>query len=143
MKLLTSDIVPCWYELSWDEKQIAILLKVHKDFIDDVKPIPENNFYVLNLMESFKFAKFVGNFEGNFGFDNTFLRKGEVGSFIKFLIKIPQVKIQTSQKCSECRGSGKDDLRDSACLFCKGTGWMIEFDWHLARAISALSLIHI
>ena len=139
IKMITQESIPCWYELSWRGRKPAILLKVHKDFIASIKPISEDAYIVKSLKEEFKFKSFVGSFGGNFGFDNAFIRAGEKGNFVEFVVKIPRVKKWTNEKCSNCQGSGKEMFVGSRrdCLYCEGTGEERVFDWQPAYAISA------
>jgi len=141
IKLLTRENIPCWYELSWRQKKPAIILKIHKDFIASIKPIRirEDAPIVKTLKEQFKFESFAGNFNGNYGFDNAFVRVGKRGNFVEFVVKIPKVKKWTGEICGDCNGSGKQkflDLRRD-CFHCEGTGKECIFDWQPAYAISA------
>jgi len=59
MKRITRDIMPCWYELSWKEKEPAILLRVHRDFIANIKTVPSSNPFANRFLAEFKFKKFT------------------------------------------------------------------------------------
>lgn len=137
--MITRENIPCWYELSWRSKKPAIILKIHKDFIASMKSISEDVPIVESLKEQFKFNNFIGNFEGNFGFDNAFILTGEKENFVEFIVKIPKVKKWTNEDCSYCYGSGKEIFVDSRrdCYRCEGTGKERIIDWHPAYAISA------
>lgn len=139
IKMITREDVPCWYELSWRSKKPAIILKIHKDFISSIKPISEDNFMVKSLKEEFRFNRFIGSFEENFGFDNAFILVGEKENFVEFVVKIPKIKKWTNENCSNCKGSGKEMFVDSRrdCFHCEGTGKERIIDWHPAYAISA------
>ena len=134
IKLLIRENIPCWYELSWRTVEPTIILKVHKDFIKNTGSFPDTHWMAANLKQQFGFANFVGNFEGNFGFDNAFIRSGGTEEFAKFEVPIPLIR-KKKGVCRECKGSGKDEVGD--CLYCMGEGKEYFFDWKLANAISA------
>lgn len=141
IKTILRDIMPCWYELSWLEKIPAILLRVHKDFVEEIKERKidfEKAPMVMGLKLEFGFKNFVGDFNGNFGFDDVFKRKGEKDGFIEFLIKIPKVKKKTDKSCSCCKGKGKTDFAGikKLCLSCDGKGKEYIYDWRSPYAIS-------
>ena len=139
IKTIIKENVPCWYGLSWRQKKPAIVLKIHKDFIASIKPVSEDAPIIKSLKEEFKFKRFVGSFEGNFGFDDAFILAGEKENFVEFIIKIPKVKKWTNKNCSYCNGSGKEIFVDSRrdCYHCEGTGKERIFDWQPAYRISA------
>ncbi len=140
IKNIIYDILPCWYELSWIEKPPAILLRVNNDFIGYIKEQKidfEKTPIVMGLKLEFGLKNFVGDFGGNFGFDNVFERREEKNGFSEFLIKIPRVKKITNKPCGWCNGSGKDRWRNDKCLSCKGKGKEYKYDWKISYAISA------
>jgi len=139
IKMITREDIPCWYELSWRSKKPAIILKVHRDFIASIKSVSEDAPIVKSLKEEFKFKRFIGSFEANFGFDNAFILVGEKENFVEFMIKIPKIKKWTNENCSNCKGSGKEIFVDSRrnCFNCEGTGKKHIVDWQPAYAISA------
>lgn len=139
IKVITRENIPCWYELSWRQKKPAIVLKIHQDFIASIKPVSEDAPIVKALKEEFKFKSFVGSFDGNFGFDNAFVRTGKKENFVEFVVKIPKVKKWEDEKCDYCKGSGKEKFSDfrRECLHCEGTGKQCFYDWQGAYAISA------
>lgn len=135
IKLLTRENIPCWYELSFQNLNPAVIaLRVHNDFIKNAKPIPDNQWMVAGLKQEFGFTNFVGNFEGNFGFDGAFFRAGEIEEFAKFEVPIPLIRKERGI-CRECKGLGKDEFGD--CLWCMGEGKEYSLDWKPAHAISA------
>lgn len=139
MKLITEENIPCWYELSWREKEPAILLRVHKDLLRDTRVIFSQAPIIKGLKEEFGFTDFIGNFNEDFGFDGAFNRHKETEEFVEFLIKIPIVKKETDKNCPYCKGSGQDTLLDfeRECLYCEGTGKEHLYDWKPAYTISA------
>jgi len=134
--MLYRDDIPCWYELSWRKKIPAIRVMIHKDFIKDAIIIDENVPIVVALSKEFGFNGFVGDFERNFGFDNSFVRGKETEEFVEFIAKIPKIK-KIGKICSYCKGSGKDEDLDSKCLWCHGEKKESLYDWKSAYAISA------
>lgn len=140
IKTVLRDIMPCWYELSWLEKLPAIILRVHNDFIGYIKEQKidfENAPIIMRLKIEFGFKNFIGDFGGNFGFDDALKRRGEKDGFTEFLIKIPKVKKITNKPCGRCNGKGKDRLRNDKCLMCEGRGKEYKYDWKIPYAISA------
>lgn len=136
IKIVIRENIPCWYELSFRETGPAIILRVHKDFIESIKLVPNNDWRVVDFLKQFKFNEFVGSFDGNFGFDNAFIREGQKGEFTEFVVEIPKVRKKTGRVCKYCKGSGKDDYSDG-CLSCDGKGEEYIYDWNKAQAISA------
>ena len=135
MKLLYEDNIPCWYELSWRKTKPVIKLRVHKDFIKNTRPIYEDSSIVIHLKKEFGFKKFISSFNGNFGFDDAFIRSKETKEFVEFLIKIPKIKYKKGV-CKYCNGSGKNDFGEK-CFFCDGKGIEYINRWKPASAISA------
>ena len=138
LKLITIENIPCWYEISWLEKRVGILLKIHRDFADIMPIIPKDSPIVEYFMKKFEFSRWAGNLKNDFGFDNSFIYQGENGNFIDFLVPIPKVKKYTRKPCSYCNGTGKDIIDEERnCGFCNGTGKRHFIDWHAAQAVSA------
>ncbi len=140
IKMLTRENIPCWYELSWRPGIIpAIILRIHRDFIQQTQPIdPEKSPIIAHFIKEFNFRRFSPDFNGNFGFDDSFQWLGEREGFSEFLIPLPVVKKQTGKKCRSCGGSGKDEyIEDSDCLYCEGSGRESIIEWSSAFAVSA------
>lgn len=144
-KLITRENIPCWYELSWNEKEPAIILRIHRDFVKAAQTLSVETPIVQYFMKEFKFSNFKGNLNDDFGFDNnlfegTFDYQGEKGEFTEFLIKIPIIKAKTQEVCDSCHGSGKDKIIEEderKCFSCGGTGFEYVYKWQLVHAISA------
>ncbi len=139
IKLLTRENISCWYELSFRKTKPAIVLRVHNDFIKSTVPVSDDAPIIVGLKKSLSFKNFVGNFNGNFGFDDAFVRRegrGERKDFVEFIAEIPRVKVFTEGVCRHCNGSGKDDFTNK-CLWCDGGGREYEYNWRMADAISA------
>jgi len=137
MKLLLYDVIPCWYELSWLEEERSLLLRVHEDFIENTKPIPDNASIIQAYKRAFSFQTFVGDLRENFGFDNAFVNRGEREKFREFVVEIPIIKKTTNENCENCKGSGKDDFFDRECLYCEGEGKKFYYDWRGVNAVAA------
>ena len=139
IKLITYENIPCWYDLSWDESEKALILSIHRDFIEGNK-IDLGKAPILQPMtERLHLPPSSWDFSKNIGFGEIFERIGEEDNFIKFRAKIPQVKKLTGNKCKECKGTGKRSWGDNneKCLYCNGTGKEWTMDWKDVKAISA------
>lgn len=90
IKEIIRENIPCWYELSFLKEERFIVLSLHKDFIERARPILQEDSLVIRLKQEFGFEKFVGCLDGNFGFDDSFIRAGAEGEFIKFFIHVPK-----------------------------------------------------
>ncbi len=139
IKTILRENIPCWYELSWQKKEPAILVKVHRDFIRSVKTVSKDAPIVVSLKEEFGFKDFIGSFEGNFGFDNAFVFLEQKEDFTEFVVKIPKIKKWTNKECTYCHGTGKEIFSETkrGCFHCEGKGKEYFFDWQAAYAISA------
>ena len=138
MRMLTREEIPCWYELSWHEEGPAIVLRIHRDIVEDIKIIPDDAPIVAHFKEEFGFADFSGNLNEDFGFERVFLFQGKKNDFTQFLIPIPVIKKETDELCERCQGSGKDEYREERdCLSCNGSCKEYIFDWQSAFGISA------
>lgn len=68
-KLITYENAHCWYELSWQEKPPAIVLRIHNDFIENKKKINlEKAPIVENLIKELNLPEFKGDFAKDIGF---------------------------------------------------------------------------
>lgn len=94
---------------------------------------------IMGLKIGFGFKNFVGDFGGNFGFDNVFERRGGKDEFTEFLVKIPVVKKETGKPCDYCEGKGRLESfgTERECLCCRGKGGSYHYDWQTPYAISA------
>jgi hypothetical protein len=137
--------IPCWYELAWDKKKPAIILRAHQDFIEAITPIPREAHLIKWLTEKFKFQEFNGDLKGNFGFNGSVLQKPNKvkNGFLEYIITIPKIKVETGNHCEDCNGSGRDFFaqtygeNDRKCPYCNGSGKEHIYNWHLAYAVSA------
>ena len=137
-KRITRDSIPCWYELSWQKKEPAIILRVHQDFIESTAPVKQDAPIVIGLKENLGFKKFTGSLNENFGFDDALEIQAPKDKFTEFLIRIPEIKKLTREKCRSCGGTGKDEFRaGEKCFRCGGIGKEIYYDFMQAETISA------
>lgn len=137
---ITKKDLPCWYELSWQKESPALILRIHKDFIQNLE-LPPDVPILKSFMEEFNLASSSLNFQQDVGFENSFKRQGEKDNFVIFRAEIPEIATLGKEKCPGCKGSKKRDF-DRECLECSGTGKQINIDWHRAYAVSAsLSLL--
>lgn len=129
--------MPCVYELSWDRISSAIIVRIHRDFVQRFS-VPLDAWIVLHFMKEFSFSFFDGNFNGTFfGFDNALQKNGEGKDFISFKINIPVFEKQSDTNCSRCHGTGKEESSERDCLACRGEGKESVFNWKPMYAISA------
>jgi len=136
LKIVSADAIPCWYELSWS-KRLGIILRVHLDFVNKIKRIPRNSPIVRKHSGDFKFSKFSGDFGKDFGFNDSLKFLGEKNNFQEYIVPTPLVKKDTGKKCSSCNGLGTNEFDGDKCLFCKGTGRSLVYDYTEAFAVSA------
>jgi hypothetical protein len=135
--------MPCLYELSWDEHIPAIVIKMHRDFVESCFVSAEAPPIICHFMGNFGFFAFDcfrPNLFGEqlFGFDGAFQKVKEEKDFMIFEARIPQVEKQLNEACHECNGTKQDrNLEGKKCLYCKGTGREMVMDWKPAYAISA------
>lgn len=142
---ILDEYIPCWYELSWNPKIPAIILRIHKDFIKnfirDGGAVSYKASIIKGLKRELKVFKYLHHFEDNFekniGFEGVFRRLGENGEFIEFAVDIPVIKKESKDVCRNCGGSGKDKYEGDKCLFCNGTGKKPGINWRMAYCISA------
>jgi hypothetical protein len=137
-RFISADFVPCWYELSWQEKETAILLKVHEDFVKLIPAMPKDSPIVQGYMNDFGFSDFSGDLKGDFGFSGgKFKHLGIRDNFHEFLIPLPKIKVKTKKPCCNCKGKKTDQYDGQECKYCDGTGVEHEMVWDAPRAICA------
>lgn len=141
IRLILYENIPCWYEISWQEYPPALILAIHKEFIESKKDIDLENIPISkSLATDLHLQPFKGNFETNIGYGGVFRRIGteEKNDFMRYATEIPQVKKTTRGKCKDCKGTGKCSWNDEGeCLWCGGTGKDWYMDWSGVNAISA------
>jgi len=142
MKMITRDIVSCWYELSWRGEQ-SVVLRIHTDFVKGVGSVSANSPIIKHYNEGFGFKKFGREFGKDFGFENSLKFLTEADGFLEYLVPTHLVRKDTGKKCYWCKGSSKSDMFDGeGCMHCDGEGKEIVYDYTEAWAVSAsLSLL--
>ena len=145
MESILFNKVPRWYELGWDQKKKAIILRVHKEYIDSLlSGIKANTFAwekfwpIKTLSTTFCLKEFSDDLDKNFGFYSMFKNKGEQGEYVVQEVAIPVIVTLGKKKCNSCGGTGKDEAFEAdKCKWCNGTGREEIWDRKMARAISA------
>jgi hypothetical protein len=81
--------VPAWYELSWDQPNHSLLLKVHQDVIDLLKKLSLVQYLSKELNLSLdSFVPFVDKDQENFGFSGLIKRVDNVDPFSVYQINL-------------------------------------------------------
>jgi len=138
--------MPCLYEIGWEKRDSALILKIHRSIIATC-PNLAKSFWVPYFIREFGF-QFFDQFKKDlfgdlyFGFDRVCRKIGEEKDFLIFEILIPQIKKQTNEACHYCNGTGRsDNFSDGKCLSCDGCGRKVSMDWKKIEAISASLVI--
>lgn len=129
-----------WYELSFDARRAGIILRVHRNFINNLELKAKSELpFIQAFMKEFGFRQFDGDLTRDFGFERSFhLRRVCADGFNEFSIKLPRVERLSAKPCEGCDGTGKDHSRwDNRCFYCDGAGRKQEYDWRTVLAISA------
>ncbi|MFH0937031.1 MAG: hypothetical protein V1808_01935 [Candidatus Daviesbacteria bacterium] len=135
LTILREDL-PCWFELGWEETNLAIVLRIHHDFLKNMPIISPHSPLVKMYIEELGLDEFSGNFSGNIGFNDALKLRGEKGDFREYHFAVPKIKKETEEKCMWCNGTGKNRWQDT-CLSCRGSGKEHDIDWTEAYSISA------
>lgn len=130
--------IPWWYELSWDDLNAAIILRVHRDLLAGLRdtglvPMTEEQPIVADFIRQHRGLEFDGSFEGAFGFGSCMQLAGAGEESVNFAIKLPTVE-SLGDTCDRCGGTGLED--GIRCLRCGGRRRKIIYDWSLANAIA-------
>ncbi len=132
--------MPYWYELTWDAEKCAIILEAEKKIFEERVVPQKDDLLVKKLTKDFKFKEFSRDIEDKyFGFEKCFKRiKDGKASYVRFLIPIPVLRTYKKEKCSKCKGSGKD-RRSSwlPCMQCNGYKKEVMHDMRQCHAIAA------
>lgn len=145
MKLVPFDSIPRKYDLQWDSGRKAILIRVHKDCMDFIQPIPERSIFVSSIQEELGLEDLSDSFSGSllnpsFGFNDSIQRVGQIGDYVYYRVYLPRIKIENNFVCEQCGGSGKRDpelYHNENCPICKGSGKSHYLDWRSAYIVSA------
>jgi hypothetical protein len=127
--------VPCWYDISWDEKKGCIILRIHRDFIEWFGGKTWVDQLLEQYIKTFKIPDFCGGFGSDFGFGGCLIFLGENSDFQSYAITIPKIIYKTERSCRTCQGSGV--IVGFKCMYCAGTGFEIKHDYTTAYAISS------
>lgn len=134
---IISENLPCWYDLSWDKERKAIIFRIHKEMVENIKSyFTDNNRLIKIYKEELSFEEFGMDFSGDFGFEKVFKLTESRGDFICFLIKIRSMEI-TERQCFSCKGTGEGLFEGEKCFQCNGKGKEEIYDIKPFRAISA------
>ena len=128
---------PCWYELSWDSARLAILVRIHAEFMRTARIASHFLQAVPEMKKEFALASFSGDLDKEFGFDRAMQRVGNEGHFAIFLLPLPRVRAVTDVKCSACNGKGYDYFTKTKCYLCDGERVAVEYRHQKAFASSA------
>ncbi len=135
-KMVARNAIPCWYELSWRGE--GIVLRIHQDFVNEVKQFKADAPIVGHYAKEFGFSKFGHKFGENFGFEESLQFLGEANGFLEYTVPTPLVRKNTGKDCLSCDGSGKSGVFEGEeCLYCDGEGKKIVYDYTEAFAVSA------
>lgn len=138
MRHITRENLPCWFELSWDEKGAAIILRIHELFMKTLPVIKHDAPIVGHLKKEFGLASFSGDMQSDYwGFDASFRHIDTQGDFICFRVALPAILKITDRPCRRCNGKRTEEDQDSECFACNGEGKEADHDWHGAYALSA------
>lgn len=136
IKIILHENIPCWYELSYQEFPLSLILRIHKEFITNKNVSFKDAPIVKHFKKEFKLPDFQEDFFKDIGFGGVFKYKSERDNFVEYQISIPQVKKFTGKKCKECDGTGYQKEMDMDCLYCDhGKEWTM--DWSEVTKISA------
>lgn len=136
-KILSQEDIPCWYEISFDDKSKKLLFSLHEDYLKhaDVE-IREDNWFIKKRLEKREFKHFACDFNSDFGFEDCMKNEGVKDNFRMLSFGIPKIRYITDKECGYCNGSKRDEFRDDKCLWCQGSGKEIEMRWENMDAIA-------
>jgi len=92
VKMIKRENIPAWYYLSWQDEPPAIILGVHRDFIDNIRLANLADLMAIGFMEEFRFRNFSGDFNKSWGFDDSFKKMGEKDDFVEFNIALSAIR---------------------------------------------------
>lgn len=140
MKTISRKSAHCWYELGWDEENKAIILRIHKDYMEAFPEIPADVPIVKSLSEEFEIETFSGDLSGDIGFGGRLKQRNkddEFNEFVEFSISLLTIKKEDGD-CPICKTSGVDSLFSTEeCRHCGGSGKRYSTDRKSAFSISA------
>ena len=119
--------MPCIYELSFDAKSPAIVIRAHNEFMDRWPKFLGEAPIVTGLMKQFGFSAFKDGYKGDFGFNSAFKRIADDGEFAVFSAQIPVVQKVAEKVCPLC-GGDKKSLFDSKPAFAVSASFTLFFE---------------
>jgi hypothetical protein len=146
MKLMHYDRIARKYHLSWNANKKTIVIQIHKDCLQWVKPIPNNSRWIHLMDDQHEFLTLFDSFSGDlssdsFGFQRSIVKMKESKDYAEFALKLPRIRVRTQFSCEDCGGTGKR-LHEFAyptdkCIMCRGSGKKWVTNWRSAYAASA------
>lgn len=94
-KYIIAKDYPCWYELSWNKDNMAIVLRLHNDFIQVFQPPAPDSRFITRLSNELKLGEFKNDFDGDIGFDGILKRLEGDGEFSEFALSLPNMRRET------------------------------------------------
>ncbi len=67
IKIITRETIPCWYELSWQAKPPALILRIHRDFLKGMNINLQKAPIIKSYLKEFAFVEFSCDFERDIG----------------------------------------------------------------------------
>lgn len=114
--------MPCYYQLSFDAKTPALIVRVHEDFVGFL-PTLKGAHITDSLRKNLKLKRFEENWLGEtFGFGGCFKRMPTENNFLVYSVEIPVLEKFHMVRCGYCQGHGKDILFGGRCQRCAGLG---------------------
>lgn len=138
MFILVRESLPRWYGLSWRPNGVALVLSIHEEFLCRGKReglVHPGN--VGPIKNKFEFTSFDPSFETGFGFDGALVFERSENNFRFFIAPLPQIRKQLDEACENCGGTGRDEWREDACLWCRGEKKKVIHDHKPGFALSA------
>lgn len=138
MKMLEYETIPCWYEIGFQEKPLAIVVRIAEEIIPSLAKIQLDAPIVKHFFK-WGLTTFEPDYTKNFGFDGSLCQKKRENGFVVLECKIPHIRELTGEPCQYCKGTGKEYFVDEErkCLHCKGFGKGYDLNWKRAYAVSA------
>lgn len=118
---LIQESIPCWHEISFDVENMAIIMGVHRDFLNHMPVLTTETPIVAMIIQECGCKVFHGDFQGEqFGFNGAFEKLGEKNGFIRYSVRIPALEQFYIVTCDRCQGHTKDLF--GSCSVCQGVG---------------------
>ena len=138
--IITED-VPCWYELSWQEKPAALIIRLHRDIMAQTKWPTIESPVVLSYQSAYAFGRFEPDVTKGFGFDGAFVTVPSKDTEWITLRGCVPTMVTGKKTCADCRGTGVHRLLKWTCIRCDGTGQERVMSWQALDAFSASCVV--